>query len=49
MHMNNVLSYFEMLCPWIWRIDTLHYATICEGAYQSWIHKFEPWDYMYLQ
>lgn len=29
--------------------DTLHYATICEGAYQTWIHIFEPWDYMYLQ
>ncbi len=29
--------------------DTLHYAIICEGAHQPWIHKFEPWDYMYLQ
>jgi hypothetical protein len=29
--------------------DTLHYATICEGVYQPWIHKFETWDYMYLQ
>jgi hypothetical protein len=53
-HVNIMLFYFDVLCPWQWKIwqfldIKIHYATICEGDYWIQICKFKQGDYVYLQ